>query len=134
MQMDDDVFIEPYILYSLNIFFFQAEDGIRDLTVTGVQTCALPICLCRTPFTFKAKWFCNHCYSQCTFFLSNLCYHRRCTCSCSPTHSCGYKNHVCAFQQICNLICTLYSCLFTNFRITTCTETLCQFSPYLKFC
>src|SRR5207248_3858726 len=25
-------------------FFFQAEDGIRDRTVTGVQTCALPIC------------------------------------------------------------------------------------------
>src|SRR2546430_13386567 len=25
------------------IFFCQAEDGIRDLTVTGVQTCALPI-------------------------------------------------------------------------------------------
>src|SRR3989475_8275438 len=33
-------------------FFFQAEDGIRDLTVTGVQTCALPIsllCLQRLP-------------------------------------------------------------------------------------
>src|SRR2546430_17154781 len=28
-----------YVLF----FFFQAEDGIRDLTVTGVQTCALPI-------------------------------------------------------------------------------------------
>src|SRR5205085_6113726 len=27
-------------------FFFQAEDGIRDLTVTGVQTCALPISHC----------------------------------------------------------------------------------------
>src|SRR2546430_11973664 len=26
-----------------HFFFFQAEDGIRDLTVTGVQTCALPI-------------------------------------------------------------------------------------------
>src|SRR5436309_10691586 len=26
------------------IFFFQAEDGIRDFHVTGVQTCALPIC------------------------------------------------------------------------------------------
>src|SRR5206468_9883859 len=25
------------------LFFFQAEDGIRDLIVTGVQTCALPI-------------------------------------------------------------------------------------------
>src|SRR2546430_5247891 len=39
-----------YSLYHLNLFFilffffFQAEDGIRDLTVTGVQTCALPIC------------------------------------------------------------------------------------------
>src|SRR6266478_8615255 len=28
-------------------FFFQAEDGIRDLTVTGVQTCALPISMVR---------------------------------------------------------------------------------------
>src|SRR6266513_3237803 len=27
-----------------HIFFFQAEDGIRDRNVTGVQTCALPIC------------------------------------------------------------------------------------------
>src|SRR2546430_14900759 len=30
-----------YLFYFF--FFFQAEDGIRDLTVTGVQTCALPI-------------------------------------------------------------------------------------------
>src|SRR5690606_40742361 len=28
----------------LFFFFFQAEDGIRDFHVTGVQTCALPIC------------------------------------------------------------------------------------------
>src|SRR2546425_3319975 len=28
-------------------FFFQAEDGIRDKLVTGVQTCALPICIVR---------------------------------------------------------------------------------------
>src|SRR5690349_25073951 len=31
------------------IFFFQAEDGIRDLYVTGVQTCALPICSSTPP-------------------------------------------------------------------------------------
>src|SRR5216683_8131815 len=31
-------------LVSNSFFFFQAEDGIRDLIVTGVQTCALPIC------------------------------------------------------------------------------------------
>src|SRR5574340_1341745 len=30
-------------IYSLFFFFFQAEDGIRALLVTGVQTCALPI-------------------------------------------------------------------------------------------
>src|SRR2546421_1465533 len=29
--------------FRLLLFFFQAEDGIRDLIVTGVQTCALPI-------------------------------------------------------------------------------------------
>src|SRR5437588_5242259 len=31
------------LLYVLVVFFFQAEDGIRDHCVTGVQTCALPI-------------------------------------------------------------------------------------------
>src|SRR2546428_14153041 len=30
----------------MGLFFFQAEDGIRDLIVTGVQTCALPIAAC----------------------------------------------------------------------------------------
>src|SRR5205085_8969566 len=34
------LFMSHLILF---FFFFQAEDGIRDLTVTGVQTCALPI-------------------------------------------------------------------------------------------
>src|SRR2546429_8153763 len=29
------------------LFFFQAEDGIRDVAVTGVQTCALPIYISR---------------------------------------------------------------------------------------
>ena len=37
-----------YVVFSVEIaflffFFFQAEDGIRDWSVTGVQTCALPI-------------------------------------------------------------------------------------------
>src|SRR5207245_8047262 len=43
-------------------FFFQAEDGIRDATVTGVQTCALPISASpayilahSTGFSFSAK-------------------------------------------------------------------------------
>src|SRR2546430_6868155 len=45
-------------------FFFQAEDGIRDLTVTGVQTCALPISRAyvglvartRAPSTSQIAW------------------------------------------------------------------------------
>src|SRR2546430_11491385 len=40
---DEDTFQQ--FSCTLLFFFFQAEDGIRDLTVTGVQTCALPISL-----------------------------------------------------------------------------------------
>jgi len=36
-----------------DFFFFQAEDGIRDTSVTGVQTCALPI------LEFNEKWRLN---------------------------------------------------------------------------
>src|SRR5207245_5483842 len=39
--MQWDLFICYFLIL---FFFFQAEDGIRDATVTGVQTCALPIC------------------------------------------------------------------------------------------
>src|SRR2546430_6484254 len=39
----DDVYMLLVSGFSFFFFFFQAEDGIRDLTVTGVQTCALPI-------------------------------------------------------------------------------------------
>src|SRR5262249_59536379 len=35
-------------------FFFQAEDGIRDWSVTGVQTCALPIWFCAPPSAARA--------------------------------------------------------------------------------
>src|SRR2546426_9002934 len=35
------------LLYLFFFFFFQAEDGIRDYKVTGVQTCALPISSCQ---------------------------------------------------------------------------------------
>src|SRR5438270_9140109 len=37
------------MLVGFYFFFFQAEDGIRDLTVTGVQTCALPISVMLAP-------------------------------------------------------------------------------------
>src|SRR5256886_6544983 len=47
MMVDELVMISSGICehssFTRLFFFFQAEDGIRDLTVTGVQTCALPI-------------------------------------------------------------------------------------------
>src|SRR5690606_2141845 len=41
------------------VFFFQAEDGIRDFHVTGVQTCALPICILKNPLSFHRENFDN---------------------------------------------------------------------------
>src|SRR3989454_5556822 len=35
--------LSTILCFLLFVFFFQAEDGIRDYKVTGVQTCALPI-------------------------------------------------------------------------------------------
>src|SRR5699024_11361402 len=35
--------ILSHVCHWISVFFFQAEDGIRDRNVTGVQTCALPI-------------------------------------------------------------------------------------------
>src|SRR5207244_7262405 len=37
-------FVYMFVAF-FSFFFFQAEDGIRDDLVTGVQTCALPICV-----------------------------------------------------------------------------------------
>src|SRR6202051_1909296 len=56
-----------FIQFVMFIFFFQAEDGIRDAHVTGVQTCALPIssttsvklnvekCQCSAPWRDRAR-------------------------------------------------------------------------------
>src|SRR2546426_3112555 len=41
-------------------FFFQAEDGIRDYKVTGVQTCALPICSRAAHFFFAHVFYGGH--------------------------------------------------------------------------
>src|SRR2546429_2531830 len=40
---------QRWIVCRIFFFFFQAEDGIRDVAVTGVQTCALPICSSTSP-------------------------------------------------------------------------------------
>src|SRR2546421_8425819 len=52
IRLNQIVLSEGLNILHLLFFFFQAEDGIRDLIVTGVQTCALPISVrarCITP-------------------------------------------------------------------------------------
>src|SRR5437870_10397859 len=54
---------------SIYFFFFQAEDGIRDGHVTGVQTCALPICNDQLEFACglfysSRSWLRRHSSSQ----------------------------------------------------------------------
>src|SRR5206468_5209838 len=53
-------------------FFFQAEDGIRDLIVTGVQTCALPISCPRSasvgePACWGHYWICARAFLASSF-------------------------------------------------------------------
>src|SRR2546430_16362543 len=56
-------------------FFFQAEDGIRDLTVTGVQTCALPI----LPVAMQQK-YCDHGRSVALFTTTRPTFFARSSC------------------------------------------------------
>src|SRR5690348_17764058 len=51
-----------FIIFYVFFFFFQAEDGIRDGRVTGVQTCALPISGLINNF-YGLRNFFNHIYS-----------------------------------------------------------------------
>src|SRR5215471_10759055 len=60
-------------------FFFQAEDGIRDLYVTGVQTCALPISCAPTGRCVRSGQPCSTAPSSCCRSGSGL----------SPACSCG---------------------------------------------
>src|SRR2546422_5161006 len=46
------LFSQPFFFF---FFFFKAEDGIRDVAVTGVQTCALPICRLRGPGSTRSS-------------------------------------------------------------------------------
>src|SRR5258706_2134827 len=43
MESHDSILCWSFSVVHVFFFFFQAEDGIRDWSVTGVQTCALPI-------------------------------------------------------------------------------------------
>src|SRR2546430_948628 len=57
---------------AVGVFFFQAEDGIRDLTVTGVQTCALPISTHVPCFTYSRVSYRASSISQRSAFISRL--------------------------------------------------------------
>src|SRR5947209_14529633 len=53
--MTSSLSLSKYLAHNLCFFFFQAEDGIRDIGVTGVQTCALPILENRAPGAIDSR-------------------------------------------------------------------------------
>src|ERR1035438_2768158 len=53
------------------MFFFQAEDGIRDAEVTGVQTCALPIYAVAVTYTLNGGYGCGVTVAGLGFLLNN---------------------------------------------------------------
>ena len=61
-EVGESYLIVVVVVLLLCFFFFQAEDGIRDVAVTGVQTCALPIC------TFICNLKCSR-SSKCMYFI-----------------------------------------------------------------
>ena len=50
------MFVCFVVVVFIIFFFFQAEDGIRDVAVTGVQTCALPISSTMVNATHNTTW------------------------------------------------------------------------------
>src|SRR3712207_7189385 len=81
---------EPLTDEGAGSFFFQAEDGIRDIGVTGVQTCALPISC--TDTLRSALLYCPRCrcqrYIDCVQPIATV--H-----STSRQGACGKRTHVC---------------------------------------
>src|SRR5256885_11725542 len=74
-------------------FFFQAEDGIRDYKVTGVQTCALPICThrkCTRQIEMSGQCFSGLSENQ----------------DSQPLHL-RSEEHTSELQSPCNLVCRL---------------------------
>src|SRR5256885_4546228 len=70
----------------MRFFFFQAEDGIRDYKVTGVQTCALPICRAASILRGvdgSALWICTTVTWGRLKVLASATSFRRSNCSCT---------------------------------------------------
>src|SRR5690606_39865508 len=57
------VVLRSLFVFTVLYFFFQAEDGIRDFHVTGVQTCALPI-LVGGKYAINDRWDLNFNFGQ----------------------------------------------------------------------
>src|SRR2546426_7588862 len=74
-------------------FFFQAEDGIRDYKVTGVQTCALPICIAASAAGSS---------SRCATGAS-----RACAAIPRTRRAARSEEHTSELQSPCNLVCRL---------------------------
>src|SRR3954462_14065450 len=90
-------------IFSLFFFFFQAEDGIRDYRVTGVQTCALPI---RRHTRLSCDWSSDVCSSDLEH-TSELQSHDNLVCAWSSDVCSRSEEHTSELQSHDNLVCRL---------------------------
>src|SRR5712675_1658347 len=68
------LYIRYFQIVCFLFFFFQAEDGIRDVAVTGVQTCALPIC---RPVPAKPGEYVIAAADRAGIYIPHFCWHPR---------------------------------------------------------
>src|SRR5256885_10579568 len=95
-------------------FFFQAEDGIRDYKVTGVQTCALPISPSCTPWWATTPGVPRCPSSKCSWSAWPPTISRWWSSPCSPwchttpaSPRARSEEHTSELQSPCNLVCRL---------------------------
>src|SRR2546430_4826043 len=111
----------------LYFFFFQAEDGIRDLTVTGVQTCALPISFPRPsasalPCSRSRTPACGSCTSASTRTRRGAATRRGRRSPASARPRSRSEEHTSELQSQSNLVCRL---LLQKKKITTNSHHAC---------
>ena len=84
--------------------------------------------------TFESKWTCHNCNCQCTQAFRNTCNNWCCPCTRATTHTSSDKDHISSCQCFCKCFFTFFSCLTTNFRLTSGTKATSQFRTQLDYC
>ena len=82
----------------------------------------------------ETERLCDNADRQASCFTGNSRYHRGCTGSRAAAHTAGNKYHICAFNELLDIINALLGCLLTYFRLCACAQSLGDFLTDLENC